>query len=58
MKKENKTKEMLGTVIEPNGRPVRTDVSLGAYLRRIEDKAGAKWVRNGSDKDPKGAPID
>lgn len=57
MKKEKKTKEVPGTVIGPNGKPVRTDVSLGAYLRRTENKAGDKWVRNGSENS-KGAPIE
>ncbi len=55
---KEKTEDQKGTVYGPSGEVVQTDVSHGAHLN-IEDKSGTpKWVRNGSDKDSRGAPIE
>lgn len=55
--KEKKPKDPKGTVYEPSGKVVQTDVTHGDHLQ-VENKDGAKWVRNGSDKDPRGAPLE
>lgn len=56
-KEKEKTEGSKGTVYEPSGKVVQTDVPHGAHLQ-VENKDGAKWVRNGSDKDPRGAPLE